>query len=387
MRYDPDDRQFIFNTEKHMDVSGVSALLSEKKQRLREEQRNHPEKKGTPIWASVLVVIGFIGLIVGVAVAAQSGHPSAAICMFGGMFVFMGFVMIPKTRAIRERSFAAHIVIGVMAILLGLSVSVPMLLTDKLGSDRAFAMLGAGMFASGGLLFLVYSLFRIYSTSNRNGIPVEGRCIGYAHMIVNQRNGPHVESSEVFEYDYAGEHYESVNEAFRSEPDAEIGETVTMRLNPRIPSEVFYSAPRKGRNTGNFVRAAFSALFVVFGTVLGVLALNGRIGSGVPGQNTNADGKYVFTDEAIEEKIGDHETPWEISLINVAEKYEEDGVYYLRFSSDIPQSTDKDKWDQFEVNDAYYIVRNTATGKLIAVLNEKEWDYQGSHPLSDLREP
>ena len=61
-------------------------------------------------------------------------------------------------------------------------------------------------------------------------------------------------------------------------------------------------------------------------------------------------------------------------------------MYYLRFSSDIPQSTDKDKWDQFEVNDAYYIVRNTATGKLIAVLNEKEWDYQGSHPLSDLRE-
>ena len=385
MQYHPDDRKYIFNTEKHMDVSGVSAQLSEKKQRLKEEQHRHPDKKETPVWASVLVVIAFIGLIVGTIVAAQSGHPAVAVCIFGGMFIVLGFVMIPKTRAGRERYGVTQFVIGLMAILLGLSVSVPMLLIDKLGSNRAFALLGAGMFASGGLFFLVYSLFRIYSTSNRNGIPVEGRCIGYAHMIVNQR-GPHVESSEIFEYDYAGEHYTSVNEAFRYEADAEIGETVTMRLNPRIPSEIFYAAPRKGRNTGYFALAAFSALFVAIGIVLGVLALNGTIGNNVQNQNTTANGKYALTDAVIEEKIGDHETPWEISLINVAEKYEEDGVYYLRFSNDIPQSTAKDKWDKFEVNDAYYIVRNTDTGKLIAVVNYKEWEYQGSHPLSDMRE-
>ena len=385
MRYDPDDLQYIFNTEKHMDVSGVKAQLSEKKQRLREEQRNHPDKKGTPIWASVLVIIGFFGVAAAIIAAAQTGHPAAAVCIFGGIFVAFGFVMIPKSRAGRERYGVTNLVIGLLIMLIGLSVSVPMLLTDKLGSDRAFLILAAGVFASVGLFFLVQSLFRIYSTGSSNGIPVEGRCIGYAHMIVNQRNGSHVESSEVFEYDYAREHYEAVNEAFRREPDAEIGETVTMRLNPRIPAEVFYAAPRKGRNTGNFVLAAFSALFVAVGIVLGVLTWNGTIGNDV--QNTTANGKYVLTDAVIEEKIGDRETPWDISLRSVAEKYEEDGVYYLRFSDDILQSAEKDVWEQFELHDAYYFVRNTGTGKLIAVLRYQEWDYQGSHPLSDLREP
>ena len=384
MRFDPDDRQYIFNTEKHMDVSGVRIQLSEKKQRLREEQHNHPEKKGTPVWASVLVVIGFIGFIIGEIVLIKFGHPAAAVCLFGGMFVAFGFVMIPKTRVSRERYGVTNFVIGMMIMLIGLSVSVPMLLIDKLGSDRAFLILAAGMFASIGLFFLVQSLFRVYRTGNTYGIPVEGRCIGYAHMIVNQKNGSHVESSEVFEYDYAGEHYESVNEAFRHEPDAEIGETVTMRLNPRIPSEVFYSAPRKGRNTGHFVLAAFSALFVAVGIVLGVLTLNGTIGNNV--QNPGENGKYMLTDAVIEEKIGENETPWDISLYNIVEKYEEDGVYYLRFSNDPKISTDKEKWDQYELNDTFYIVRNTGTGELIAVYDYKEWDYHGSHPLSDMRE-
>ena len=383
MRYDPDNRQYIFHTEKHMDVPGVRTLLSEKKQRLKEEQHNHPEKKGTPLWASVLVVIGFLGFIIGEIVLIKFGHPAVAVCLFGGIFVAWGFVMIPKTRANRERYGVTYFVIGMMIMLIGLSVSVPMLLIDKLGSDRAFLILVSGMFASIGLFFLVHSLFRIYSTSNSHGIPVEGRCIGYAHMIVNQR-GAHVKSTEVFEYDFEGEHYESVNEAFRFEPDAEIGETVTMRLNPRIPLEVFYSAPRKGRNTGHFVLAAFSTLFVAVGIVLGVLTLNGTIRNNV--QNPSGNGKYLLTDAVIEEKIGDNETPWDISLYNIAEKYEKEGVYYLRFSNDPLISTDKEIWDQFELNDAYYIVRNTDTGQLIAVANYKEWDYQGSHPLSDMRE-
>ena len=384
MRYDPDDRQYIFNTEKHMDVSGVRTQLSEKKQRLREEQYNDSDKKGVPIWASFLVMIAFIGFIIGVIVLIKSGHPAAAVCLFGGMFVVFGFAMIPKSRVSRERYGATNFVTGLMFMLVGLSVSVPMLLIDHLGRDRAFLMLGAGMFASCGLLFLVHSLFRIYSTSNSHGIPVEGRCIAYAHMIVNQRNGSHVESSEVFEYDYAGEHYASVNEAFRSEPDAEIGETVTMRLNPRVPSEVFYSAPRKGRNAGHFALAAFSLLFVAIGIVLGILTLNGTIGNDI--QITNANGKHVLTDAVIQEKIGDDETPWDISLRNVEEKYEENGVYYLRFSDDVLQYAEKDVWDTYKLNDAYYFVRNTSTGQLIAVLLYNEWDYQGSHPLSDLRE-
>ena len=81
MRYDPDDRQYIFNTEKHMDVPGVRTQLSEKKQRLREEQHDHPEKKGAPMWASVLVMIGFIGFIIGEIVLTKSGHPAVAVCL------------------------------------------------------------------------------------------------------------------------------------------------------------------------------------------------------------------------------------------------------------------------------------------------------------------
>ena len=386
MQFDPYSRQYIFHTEKYMEVSGVRMLLSEKKQRLREEQRYDPDKKGTPVWASVLAVIAFIGFVAGIIVAVRTGHPAVAVCIFGGMFVIGGLAMIPKTRSERKRYGATNLVSGLMLMLVGLSVSVPMFLIDNIGRDRALPLLCAGMFASVGLLFFVQSLFRIYGTSNSYGIPVEGRCIGYAHMIVDQRGGSHVESSEVFEYDYAGEHYTSVNEAFRYEPDAEIGETVTMRLNPRFPSEVFYTAPRKGRNIRHFAMAAFSALFVAIGIGIGVLALSGKIGNNGSGKSTAANGKYALTDAVIEEKIGDHETPWEISLYNVAEKYEEDGAYYLRLSNDSLQSIDKSVWDQFELNDAFYIVRNTDTGKLIAIANEKDWEYQGSHPLSDMRE-
>ena len=385
MRFDPDNRQYIFSTEKHMDVPGVRAQLSEKKRRLREEQRTHPDKKGAPMWAPVLAAIVFIGAVAGIIIAAKSGHPAAAVCIFGGMFVAGGFAMIPKTRAGRERSNATNRVAGPLLMLVGLSVSVPMFLTDNLGSERTLPLLCAGMFASVGLLFLVHSLLRIYGTSNSCGLPIEGRCIGYAHMIVDQR-GSHVESAEVFEYDYSGEHYESVNEVFRREADAEIGETVTMRLNPRIPSEVFYAAPRKGRNTGNFILAAFSACVLAIGVVFGILTLNGTIGNGGSGQSISANGKHVLNDAVIEKKIGDHETPWEVSLYTVMEKYEEDGVYYLRFSNKKRQSAEKTVWEQYELHDAYYFVQNTGTDKIIGIYKYKEWDYQGSHPLSDLRE-
>ena len=406
MRYNPDDRQFIFNTEKHMDVSTVTTQLAEKHQRLREEQRlrvqqqlregkvlreetekqhNQPDTEENPTWFNILAGIVFLGFLFGSIILGLTDHSEVGVSLFGGLFVIFGFSTMLKKLTNREERNVKNFVIALMIILIGLSFAVPMLLTDKLGSDRALTILYCGSFVTCGLYVLVSASFDIYSAGGRNCIPVEGRCICYAHMIEFQKYS-YIKSSEVFEYDYAGEHYESVNEVFRCEPDAEIGETVTLRLNPHIPSEVFYSASRKGRNSSHFISAVIGAAVLAVGIFLGVLALNGTFENDVPDQNTNANGKYVLSDAVIEEKIGDSETPWDISLYNIAEKYEKDGVYYLRFSNDPLISTDKEKWDKFELNDAYYIVRNTDTGKLIAVLNSKEWDYQGSHPLLDMRE-
>ena len=384
MLYDPDNLQYVFNKEKYMDVTGVITQLSEKRKRLREERLDDPDKKITPAWVSALVAAAFIGIIIGMIVAVKLGHPTVAVCIFGGMFVAFGIAIIPKNRDSLEERGVKQLISGIMIMLIGLSVCVPMLFMKRIGYDRAFLILAAGMFTSCGLIFLIQALFNIHSTSDRYGIPVEGRCTGYAHMIVSQKHGSHVESAEVFEYDYEGEHYESVNGAFRREAEAEIGETVTMRLNPRIPTEVFYAAPRRGRNSGHIGLAAFSSIFVAVGIFLGIFAMNGTIGNDAQQRNTN--GKHILTDAAIEEKIGDSETSWEISLRTVEDKYEDDGVYYIRFSGDLLNSAQKDLWDKFELNDAYYFIRNTDTDELVAVQPYKEWEYQVSHPLSDLRE-
>lgn len=383
MLYDPDNSQYIFNTEKHMDVSSVVTQLSEKRHRLIEKKRDDPDVRITPVWVSVLVAIAFIGLIIVMIFAVQTGYPAVAGCIFGGIFVAAGIAVMPKTRTARERNGVKQMISGIIITLIGLSVCIPMLLIKHIGNDRAFLILTAGMFTSSGLFFFIHSLFSIYSTSSKYGIPVEGRCTGYAHMIVNNR-GSHVESAEVFEYDYNGELYESVNGAFRHEADAEIGETVTLRLNPRNPSDIFYAAPRKGKNSGYIGMAAFSSIFVAVGIILGILAVNGKIEN--KAQSKNANGKHILTDASIEEKLGDSETPWEISLRTVTDKYEDDGVYYVRFSGDLLNSAQKDIWDKFELNDSYYFIRNTSTNELVAVVNDKEWDYRGSHPLSDLRE-
>ena len=383
MLYDPDNPEYIFNEEKYMDVSGVVTQLSEKRRRLLEKKRDDPDVRITPVWVSVLVVIVFIGLIIVMATAVKTGHPAVAACIFGGIFVVGGIAVMPKTRNARELYGVKRLINGIIITLIGLSVCVPMLLIKHIGNDRAFLILAAGMFASCGLLFFIQALFNIFSTSSRYGIPVEARCTGYAHMVVNNR-GSHVESAEVFEYDYEGERYESVNGAFRHAADAEIGETVTIRLNPRVPYDIFYEAPRKGRNSDYIVMAAFSSIFVIVGIILGIFAINGDIEN--KAQSRNANGKHILTDAVIEEKIGDSETPWNISLRTVEDKYEDDGIYYVRFSGDLLNSAAKDLWDKFELNDSYYFIRNTATEELIAVVNDKEWDYRGSHPLSDLRE-
>lgn len=387
MRYDPEYAGWAFSTEKRMEKNVVRQMIRANYERQRQMKANDPKK---PAWKNALFLVLIFAAVAGVFIAALSANTLAAVALFGCIFFALGAKSLvtgrssaPPQRGLLVRGS------GLVLILMGLCVILPVLLSGRIGQAKAFILMGGALFTVAGLFAAAYAIRTAYHSGANYGLPVEAQCIGYVHKIVSSRNSSHVEAAEVFEYDYDGEHYTAVNSVFRRTPAAEVGEYAELRINPDMPDEFFYSGA-KSTALANFIGILFSFAFVAAGCFLLWGALSGRLT--IPqneekprSNNVTVSGGSELTDAQIQQEIGADKKDWEVCLYRVMDKRLIEDEYVVNLSGGLPVSCTKDVYDALKLGGDYIVITDSDCENVYWFLPMESYIYTGDHIVSDFR--
>ncbi len=387
MRFDPEYPGWAFSTEKMMQKSVVRQIIQANYARHRQMKANEPKK---PAWVTALLIILIFVVVAGVFISAAASQPLAAVALFGCVFIVLGLksLITGKTGTPMQRGLLVR-GSGLILILLGLCVIVPVLLSDRIGKPTAFIVMGGALFTAAGLFATVYAIRTAYHSRADYGLPVDACCIGYVHKIVSSRHSSHVESAEVFEYDYEGEHYRAVNSIFRRTPSAEVGDYAELRINPNMPDEFYYSGS-KSNTLANFIGILFSAVFVAAGCFLLWGALSGRLTIPQNDERPRTQTEPVpqvseIDDSQIQQQIGADKKDWEVGLYKVLDKKRIENDYVAFFSGRLPVSCTKDVYDLLKEDAEYILITDSDCENVYWILPMNTYIYSGEHIVNDFR--
>jgi hypothetical protein len=397
MRHDPDSRLYYFSEEQLLPPDGRDTvrrhLYGQKLQSFRDAFRPDPEQGGGGtaklIIGSVIVIACFASVII----AAMTGHPAIAVALFGGMIALMGLLMIfgrvAEAETVVQGIPGSQRVTGFLIMLIGLSVCVPMLLVDRLGSAAAFILLGGLLFTSGGL-FLIRAAVSTFTDGHGKGEEVEGECIGYARYLSENRSRGHrstVETAPVFRYYYNGEMLEALAYGRFGDPDEVLGESYPIIVSDRDKYHI-RRAGQKNSSTASALVMGFLALCcLAAGAFLLYMAAHTDPTETLTVKN--GSGKRLLYDQAIVNDTGIPADQWQIVLRTVAgNSYsEEQGGWLITYTDDTVNLAAEERIaEQYPVGSSFYFIIETETGKVLKVYAEENTEYKGSQPVDDRRQ-
>lgn len=402
MRYNPDNFMWIYDNRQFLSQDEERMLIAEHRKNITERKMRLIESPGNAVSPAknvfgIIAAFVFISLIAGFVIALKMGYPAIGVILFGSVFFLAGLMTVcgGNTANVNSSSTAmSSRMSGLMFMMIGLIIIVPMALIPVIGPARAFIGLGAGLFAGTGLFFSADVVMQIRRTSEQYGEPVWACCIGYARSIHSHKHSRStLRTHEIFEYDYNGERWQAINPV-SSGRDAllPIGACVDVRIHPKKPDEPVYAADNRSNLKENIAMLAFTMIFVIVGIGLLIFAAVGDVDDSQfqyenrlnTAQSSLANGKHALTDEMIWEKIGDHETHWIIAKYQVTDKYqEEDSGYVIEFSDGMLYSATKSVWDTYDIGVQFYQISNADTEEIYAVYRCEQWEYTGEHSVVD----
>ena len=389
MRHDPDSRLYYFSEEQILPPDGRDTvrrhLYGQKLQSFRDAFRPDPEQGGGGtaklIIGSVIVIACFASVII----AAMTGHPAIAVALFGGMIALMGLLMIfgrvAEAETVVQGIPGSQRVTGFLIMLIGLSVCVPMLLVDRLGSAAAFILLGGLLFTSGGL-FLIRAAVSTFTDGHGKGEEVEGECIGYARYLSENRSRGHrstVETAPVFRYYYNGEMLEALAYGRFGDPDEVLGESYPIIVSDRDKYHIRRPG-QKNSSTASALVMGFLALFFL-GAGVFLLYMAAHTDPSETVAVKRGDGRAVLSDQDIANKTGKPADAWEVLYLTVTsnEYSGGDSGWLIEFSDGSRQRADEQRIaEQYAVGRSFYFVTDETTEEILTVYSGSSYLYSGS---------
>lgn len=397
MRHDPESRLYYFSEEQFLPPGGQNAvrehIYGKGLQALRDAFRPDPEQGGGGtaklIIGSVIVIACFASVII----AAMTGHPAIAVALFGGMIALMGLLMIfgrvAEAETVVQGIPGSQRVTGFLIMLIGLSVCVPMLLVDRLGSAAAFILLGGLLFTSGGL-FLIRLAVSAFMDGHSKGEEVEGECIGYARYFSESRKHRHrrpLETAPVFRYYYNGEMLEALAYGRFGDPDEVLGASYPIIVSDRDKYHIRRPG-QKNSSTASALVMGFLALFFL-GAGVFLLYMAAHTDPNETLRLKNSSGNSLLTDQKIVSDTGKPADQWKIVLRTVADNSysEEKGGWLITYTDGTVNLAAEERIaEQYPVGSSFYFIVETETDKVLKVYTEKDTEYNGSQTVDDRRQ-
>lgn len=400
MLYDPDNTNYIYDSRQFLTDDEAHVLMSDYRRRSVAHGFKQLSLKDMSLMqaaSSILALVLFIGLIIGFIVALKMGHPAIGTILFASVFLIAGLMMAisgkesqnsPGSSALSTRTA------GLMFAMMGLSAIIPMALMNRIGSAHAFIFLAAGLFTWAGLFFSADMVRRAFRARKTYGEPVTAQCTGYVRTVQSDsESGPWLCTHEIFEYEYNGMRYQAINPVCTGrDANMAVGEYVEVRIHPKKPDEPVYASDGRVTAGGSAAGILFASIFVIAGIGLLLFGIFGHINDAdfevknrlAPNssQSSLADGKTALTDEYIQSRIDGPAVNWEISLYEIADKYEDaEYGYLIELTDGSVRNASKEVWDSFEPGQSFYQIINADTGEYLKVYRCEQWEYTGTRPV------
>ena len=325
MRHDPESRLYYFSEEQFLPPGGQNAvrehIYRKGLQAMRDAFRPDPEQGDRHTVRLLVTSVAVLAVFAAVIIAALNGHPAIAAAVFGGAIAAIGLLMVfgqvGEADTTVHQIHGSQRITGILVVLLGLSVCVPMLLVGKLGSAAAFTLLGGLVFTSGGL-FLIRLAVSAFMDGHSKGEEVEGECIGYARYFSESRKHRHrrpLETAPVFRYYYNGEMLEALALGSTSEPEEQLGASYPLIVSDRDKYHIRRPG-QKNSSSGEAVLLSVMALcFLAAGIFLLYMAAHTDPSETV--EVKRGDGRAVLSDQDIANKTGKPADAWEVLYLTV----------------------------------------------------------------------
>ena len=394
MRFDPDSRFYHFSEEQIMPPDGRDAvrkaLFGKGMQAIKEPFSPTADRGDRNTVAVILTTLAVLGVMAAIIIAALTGHPAISAAIFGGAFALVGLLTLCGTVSVAESpANGMHIpgrVLGLLLFLLGLSISLPMIFVDRLGSARAFVLLGGLTFTTAALFLAAGAVSSVMDAHSR-GEETEGECIGYVRYLSDTgRHSRPIVTAPVFRYYYEGEMLEAFADGLLGDPEEAMGERVPLIVNRRDKYHI-RRADRKASAAGQTVILAVMALcFLAAGIFM--LIMVPRTDPSETVNVTLAGGKTLLTDQMIVNQTGRDIEDWQIDWVTVtANEYSaEQGGWIITYSDGAERITrDEAQAAKREVGSSYYYVTDRRDGAPLAVYSDSDYTYQNNGRLTDRR--
>ena len=341
MRYDPDLKEFYFNTE--------MILSSEGRQELRDTYddwlcslRNNPgqtfrtlatgmrpssdgSKPGaTPfqLFMSIVIIVIFLGFIG----CCITNRFNIAAWVGAGFLALLGFLMIfsngnSSDNSVYNKTESSHglpiftRLQGVLFLIASGAVIYLRLNIKYYTQSEIFLRVFAGAFAVFGLMFVINGISRLLAGKQVYTEEVNATCIGYLRTYEAQgEHGLSVRTSPVFEYYYQGEQFKSVYDIFTNKPNGTIpvGSSTVIRIDPRSPEHVM------GNSKSSGITFLVIGIFVALVSIVPIMIiLTGHANEGELRMSGIAAPQYdsYISDELVTKEYGDD---WYIEKLKIA---------------------------------------------------------------------
>ena len=401
MRFDPDNPKYVFGTKQILTYDDRNMVRKQLFQQAMDTLRNAFDlsafdedgrrKPNSPASRIIPLIVG-LSVMLGIVISAVTGHPRAAIGIFGGAVLLIGLSVIITNKESEYDSNNTGLkpwqnglwISGVGAI----GVIGPVL-------SNFYSVTQVILLAMGAVFSLAALLMIIIQFSNRKkqdpdyGNKVEGECIGYIRTLESNSDShiSHIISAAVFEYYIDGEKYTAIDgNSTWDDPVTPVGSTVELNVNPSDPYDVRYNQELKPNRVGFAAGLIFALIFAAAG---GFLIWYGASHDFSESSKNSVvqreDGRYEITDSMISDEIGRKDDEWRIEYYSVTDKFkDENGNTIIEFSDGSLQlSPDKKTSDSYTVGMHFYQIVDAENGDPLLIYSAEKFVYAGSKKVKE----
>lgn len=392
MRYDPELKDFYFNTEMILSAEGrqelydthddwISNMMANPGQTFRSLATGVRPSTGdsgsgiTPLklFMSIGIIVAFLGFIV----CCITNHFDIGAWIGAGILGLIGILMIfatgsdssdniyNRTESMHELPIFSRLQ-GLVFLIAAAAVIYARLNQKYYTMSEIFVWCFVWAFGIIGVIMLLKGISQLVAIKRLYTEEINATCIGYLRTLESTDHGNHIiKTSPVFEYYYQGEQFKSVYDIFLSKPNGTIpvGSSTIIKIDPNSPEHIMGDSKRSG--TG-FVTVGIILLLVMIIPLM--IIKTGLVNEGELRMSGIGAPKYerMISDDLITKEYGSDWYIEKLKISSVTEEQEGDLKYLHVIVDDsfkeINTSTDFGYSEGEEVYVIYHMI--TVDGEL-----------------------